>query len=1213
VFTKADGLPSDFAPSITVGNANNVWVATSTGVAHIVGEKVAAFTPRNVSVLQGNPTVAQRMKDGQIWIGDKDGRIVSCRRKSSEPTKFEWSLVKEADSTPGTNLSAIYQSAAGRIWLAQGLGGLSCCEDGVWQPVRTNYRRVNDVMEDCHGKLWIVGSEGTSCWDGDAWQRQGGHAKCLAESSEGQLFIGGDRIAGFGNGAFKPFEFRAMFGRRAIQHIEFTATNGAWIGTKKGILQLVQPTWKDVPHTEKSARFEAHAFGANPQQMPLAVNSTDWLVKFDVERNEWDNLLKLPFESDSRQFLSMPLNGRLWILNADIAWQVQLEPPAVLRQIELPQALRGSKDPPTRLLATVQDKIYAYGGGGAFRLESTGWVRCAPDAASEPVVSMQTLKNGSSLLVGLRDRVERWCQGKKESSWTPPDVPDFHSLSFARETSDGRIILGTKGLGLYIMHGAKVTRLTVRDGLPSARIVCFWEATDGTFWFGAQHSGILSLRDGRWIHYSHDDGLPNSELVTLGEHPPGTIWAAYRNRAVLRYRPDKAPPETIIAAATAEIASGGEGVFSVRGFDVLNNTPVKDLQYSWRLTRKNSKEVVPWSAFAPQVTFTSNPLDAGVYRLQVRSQDRDRNIDPTPAEIQIVALASIWQRAEFIAPFFFLTCVAGLMGIKAYRSHQELRTHRDHLDEMVKQRTSQLLVANRTAEAERERLAATFNSIGDSLFATDREGYILLMNPVAESLVGQPECEARGKRFDDVVQLLDIDSRQVIEGPVADLLNKREAIPSQRMIALSASAHGECVLAINYSLILDHKGTTIGAVIVARDITEKRQLERERVKSSQLESLGVLAGGIAHDFNNLLVGILANVSSSQELNDLDSIRQRLREAEKACLRASSLTSQLLTFSKGGAPIRQSICIAAAIKDAAEISGQGSNVVLQFDLETDLWPVDADVQQISHVVKNLMNNACHSMPDGGEIKISANNVECDNGRSLPGLEGDRFICISIADQGIGIEQERLAGIFDPYYTTKAVGSGLGLAVCYSIVQQHNGLIQVHSELGSGSRFDVYLPASTQTSWVDESRDQGGADDTLPPKNILVMDDQQIVLESFQALLDSAGHHTFTACDSDEAVQVFSQAKEDGSPIDVVILDLTIPGGKGGKEVLKELLRLDPLVRSIVTSGYSDDPVMANYRDYGFHGRIPKPFPSRDLSRELQRVMETSNSCLPIERI
>ena len=309
-------------------------------------------------------------------------------------------------------------------------------------------------------------------------------------------------------------------------------------------------------------------------------------------------------------------------------------------------------------------------------------------------------------------------------------------------------------------------------------------------------------------------------------------------------------------------------------------------------------------------------------------------------------------------------------------------------------------------------------------------------------------------------------------------------------------------------------------------------------------------------------------------------------------------------------MRQSVCISTVIRESAESSRQGSNVDLRLNVEADLWPVDADVEQISQVVRNLVVNACHAMPEGGEIAITAQNVDNEIGPTLAGLDGDRFVCVSIADQGSGIEPERLAGIFDPYYTTKANSSGLGLAVCYSIVQQHNGLIQVHSELGKGSRFDFYLPASSKPSWGNES-DDGGQESSLAPQNILVMDDQAVVLESFQALLDSAGHHTFTACDSAEAVQVFSQAKEDGSPIDVVILDLTIPGGMGGKEVLQELLLLDPLVRSIVTSGYSDDPVMANYRDYGFHGRIPKPFPSRDLSRELQRVMDASNSRMPVE--
>lgn len=381
---------------------------------------------------------------------------------------------------------------------------------------------------------------------------------------------------------------------------------------------------------------------------------------------------------------------------------------------------------------------------------------------------------------------------------------------------------------------------------------------------------------------------------------------------------------------------------------------------------------------------------------------------------------------------------------------------------------------------------------------------------------------------------------------------------------------------------------------IIRDITKQKLLEEELINARKLESLGTLAGGIAHDFNNILSAILGNISYARTYAEEGSeLYKPLLEAEAACLRAQGLTQQLLTFSRGGKPVKEVIRIGELLKETTEFSLHGSNVICRFKIARDLWPIEADRGQIGQVINNLVINADQAMPEGGMMEARAENVEIEIG-VVPSLEAGRYVKVEIEDDGVGIPGEYLGKIFDPYFTTKQKGSGLGLASAYSIMINHSGMIRTISEPGKGTTFVLYLPASTE-----EPKRKKVIEDVISGEGrVLLMDDEDIIREMAERLFVRLGYEVETAEDGKEAVEKYKKARKAGRPFGVVILDLTVKGGMGGKETLERLKEIDPKVKAIVSSGYSIDAVMSDYQAVGFSGVIAKPYSISKISRVLK---------------
>jgi signal transduction histidine kinase/ActR/RegA family two-component response regulator len=587
--------------------------------------------------------------------------------------------------------------------------------------------------------------------------------------------------------------------------------------------------------------------------------------------------------------------------------------------------------------------------------------------------------------------------------------------------------------------------------------------------------------------------------------------------------------------------------------------------------------------------------------------------------------ARAWHREFFwSAPSYLLSGIAaGVVGLiiaydgyillplafiplyVSYRAYQQSlrriddeRRHTAALAEALERATRSEF--NLAAEKERlvlesSRLAVTVQTIRDGVITVDRQGKVVLMNDEARRLAAlMPEVPddspivpllcTLGLTTDAAEEAL----RRVWAGESVRLQND---VPADDALPL---------LEVTGAPTRDVEGQVAGAVWVMHDISHIARAEQERAKAAHLESIGVLAGGLAHDFNNIMMGIVGNLSLAEDLvrPDQEGLAARLSHAAAAASRARGVTSQLLTFAKGGAPIKTTASVRELVVECTRFALSGSRVAPRFEVAEDVWPADVDLDQIGQVVHNLVLNAVQAMPDGGLLQVWLANVDVHDEASSPavGFKPGRYIRLTVQDQGYGIAPEDIGRIFDPYFTTKEMGSGLGLAITYSIVHAHGGLITVESRQGEGTRFTVYLPASTRmvaprTEYLKPPVSRLGG-------RVLLMDDDEMVAEVAAEMLQALGFTTEASASGEAAIERFRNAEARREPFDIVILDLTVAGGMGGAEAVLHIRKIRPSITVYVMSGYTDDSVLSRFRDYGFDGVLPKPFGVADLRRVLQ---------------
>lgn len=504
----------------------------------------------------------------------------------------------------------------------------------------------------------------------------------------------------------------------------------------------------------------------------------------------------------------------------------------------------------------------------------------------------------------------------------------------------------------------------------------------------------------------------------------------------------------------------------------------------------------------------------------------------------------------------------------------------------------------RVEEALREseqKYRTLFESAPEAILLLDLNGKILDCNKATTELLGMPKKTIVGRHLDKLVTFDEDNFSRAF-----DLLAQVRCGEKVSPTALKLTTHGKDLRWIEvYPSLVSIGDERMAVQVIACDITEQRKMEEELIRAQKLESLGILAGGIAHDFNNLLGAVLANVSLAQKHIQPDTKAHKpLEEARKALARARDLGQRLLAFSKGGTPVKKLVSLEQIASEAANVALRGSRVRCEIVIAPELCPVEADEGQLYQVVNNIITNAVQAMPDGGTVSLHAENLPAAQRRPLPLPDCD-CVKLSISDDGPGIREEHIPKIFDPYFTTKQQGMGLGLAAAHAIVARHRGHIRVDSELNVGTTFHIYLPASRRPAFesagaVDKVSHSGG--------RILVVDDEEIMLKAADAVLRDLGYDVDLARNGEEAVKVTRGAMDSGSPIDLVIMDLTIPHGVGGKEAVSRLREIDPNLKAIASSGYSDDPVLAGQGDHCFQGVLRKPYDVEDMANIVSQVLK-----------
>ncbi len=537
------------------------------------------------------------------------------------------------------------------------------------------------------------------------------------------------------------------------------------------------------------------------------------------------------------------------------------------------------------------------------------------------------------------------------------------------------------------------------------------------------------------------------------------------------------------------------------------------------------------------------------------------------------------------------------LALAYHRKYSDLRENifSDNATEKIAQ--MQVKYETEKKEKEAEIYRGIFKNTVIGMYRITPAGRILMANSALVRMLGYSsfdeltQCNLHDILFDSEHQYLDF----------SENYDGEEVVIGFESVWLKRDGTSLCIRESSRT-VLDESGNVMYLEGTVEDITEKKKTEEELRKLKKLESVGTLAGGIAHDFNNILTGLFGNISIAKtNLSDDHPSFKSLEKAEISMNRAIRLTGQLLTFAKGGEPLREDFNLGELVREVTGFGLSGSNVKPVFNQVEDLWIIEADKGQMQQVFSNLIINADQAMPDGGHLYITLENADVSK-NEVPNLNPGKYVKTTVRDEGTGIDQENLDRIFDPYFTTKQAGSGLGLATVYSIISKHGGFINADSELGRGTTFTLYFHASESRRLQKKKRSV--VESSIPDRTVrvLVMDDDEIIRRVSSEMLRNCGFTADSAADGKEALEKYITAENNANPFDIVIMDLTVPGGMGGKDAVTELLTFDPEAKVIVSSGYSMDPVLASYPNYGFQGRLTKPYRMKDLKSEIIRIME-----------
>ncbi len=1253
-YTVDEGLPSAHVRDVTQDAEGRIWFATRSGVAAYDGLEwttynvadgltwadqfalawdaegvlwsVGAISPFKTFYLEGDrwhelpgpPGVGPELmitsfavlgggRDRTLAIGTDRGGVLLGRGG-------RWRVLAEAEGLPSAEVRALV-ALEDRL-IAATAGGLAAIRGrevdlapfGVLQAELEDVRSLalEAPLGDAEARLWVVGDD----WIG---RIEAGRFSLLASrlapglaslpataaaDRRGGLYLGGPNAFYH----FHPQDGFERIGRDngiladGVTDLFSDREDNLWVGTARGASKLI---------SRRFARY-ARAQGLYGDEVTAVSERANGDVVLghrggiSILRGSEIRTLALaglaaagPSAAGERpervSDMAEDRRGNLW-LAAGTLGLARLDTSGDVRWYAAPEGLEGSV---TSVLASARGRLWAATEDGLYRLDGRSFLRADGGAPRIRVRRIFEAGDGALLLAAASGLHRFSDDGWRAWSCTEDACNSVFSVL---EEPDGGLLVGTAA-GLYrTADKALVPEPTLGLGLDRP-IYFMVRDTRQRIWFGTDN-GVLRWDGEQLDHFTVEDGLAGRETNRAAGmvDAAGGVWIGTERGVTvyteLRPGPPRGPP---IVSLTGVDVSGrflpvvvpqrlghddDDLIFHFRAVSLLDENRIL---ISSRLEGFEPDWLAPYRSPNRQIRYTNLP--PGDYVLHLKAANAEGTWSAPVSSATLTLARPFWQRT-----WFYLLIAAGLSAsLYGVSSHFSQRKYSRRLEAEVAERVVQL-------STEKERLALTLRNIGDGVITTDAEGRIVLLNRTAEAITGWSSPEAVGDRLERVLRLHEprpagvVGKRLRLPGPdephlfeemhTADLVTRRG---ERRLVEISGSP-------------LQHTGGRYtGLVLAFRDVTEKRKLESELARGQKLEALGLLAGGIAHDFNNLLTVLLGNLSLLDQGGLSESRRvKHMQDAETAVLRARDLTQQLLTFSRGGAPVRKAASISEVIHDSASFVMSGSNVRCEIDLPEDLWVVEIDAGQISQVVNNLLINAIQAMPEGGTVRVVGRNTR----QTPPSLAGDRYIAIDVIDHGIGILDSHLSRVFDPYFSTKQEGRGLGLASAYSIAKKHDGLLTVESQPGKGTVFSLFLPAS-EAELAEPLADPA---QKLPGGGrILIMDDEDAVRHVTGSIVEQLGYRVTHVADGDQALERYRQAMASGEPYDAVLMDLTIPGGMGGREAIARLLDIDPAARAVVMSGYSNDPVLASHREYGFRGVMSKPFKAEDLARVLYEVL------------
>ncbi len=811
---------------------------------------------------------------------------------------------------------------------------------------------------------------------------------------------------------------------------------------------------------------------------------------------------------------------------------------------------------------------------GIYRLEGKSLVKelMPGQGADEHYLVRRLVEDaeGRTLAITLPQGIFRLEQGGW-TLWVEIDRSDLSVFTIKKVTD--QYWLATS-LGLFTLDSQDRPRKMEAPGPVIDRpTFCMLPDGKGNCWFGT-NAGVMCWDGQQMRHFNFLDGLPGNDIsrdgLKLG--PDGRVWIGNeRGLSIFDPRYDPLPVATPILEfqgfeaggalfppdAPIHLSAPPRNLFvTFRGISMKDprglslSTWLEGFEESWH-------RPLPWST--REVRYSNLP--PGEYRLHLRATTHHG-----PALVELVT-PLIEIDKPFWARWWFLLTVMFLVAYLIYLTGSWLtaRRYAARLEARVEDRTRELAASEAAVREESERFTATLFSVSEGVITLDGQGRVVLCNPSVEKILQKTTGEMLGLRLEELLGCT-LDGGQ--DEPQALTLTRADGKP----------LHLEASLA----RITPAASERAGSVAVLRDITDRLKRENELARTQKLESLGVLAGGLAHDFNNLLTVILGNIDLSREIasDQVPAVDRYLEKSRLATLRAQSLTMQLLTFAKGGHPQLEATSLPKMLHQAAMLAFSGGIHTITFDVPAGLWPVKADRDQLTQAFSNLFINARQAMPEGGQVRVTCWNHEDP-------AAGDTVV-VGIQDEGEGISPGNLSRIFDPYFTTKEQGSGLGLAVVYSIVQKHGGTVEAESAPGTGATFRIELPRS-----LDEVKSPQPqiTPEVTSGHRVLVMDDEEDIRELLDGVLSSRGIEVVKTNDGDAAVAAFHRAQDEGRPFSLALFDLTVPGGKGGVYAASTIHSTHPDFKIAVISGYSQNTVLANYRAHGFSAAMGKPF-SRD---------------------